>query len=72
MVWGVGVSPDCEDCPASVRLQPRGSMSRVFVAVPVILGGCFSVHGVEDRTILYICSMVVYFLASRPVVRPGR
>ena len=44
----------------------------VFVAVSVILGGCFSVRGAEDRTILYICSKVVCFLVSRPVVRPGR
>ena len=38
--------------------------------MPVILGGCLSVQGAEDRAILYICSKAVCFLASRPVVRP--
>lgn len=40
--------------------------------MPVILGGCLSVQVVEARVILYICSKVVCFLVSRPVVRPGR
>ena len=71
MVWGVGVSLGCEDCPVFANPRPGRSTSWVFVAVPVILGGCFSVQGVEDRTILYICSKVVCFLVSRPVVRPG-
>ena len=35
-------------------------------------GARFSVRVVEGRTILYVCSKVVYFLTSRPVVRPGR
>ena len=39
--------------------------------MPVILGGCLSVQGAEDRAILYICSKVVCFLVSRPVVWPG-
>ena len=47
-------------------------MPRVFVAVPVILDDCFSVRAAGNRAILYICSKVVCFLASRPVVRPGR
>ena len=63
--------PSREGRPVSVRLRIRRLTPRVFVAVPVILGGCFSVQGVEDRAILYICSKVVCFLASRPVVRPG-
>ena len=71
MVWGVGARSCREDRSVSVHLRPRGPRFLVFVAVPVILGGCFSVRGAEDRTILYICSKVVCFLVSRPVVRPG-
>ena len=62
--------PGREGRPVSVRLRIRRLTPWVFVAVPVILGGCFSVQGVEDRAILYICSKMVCFLVSRPVVRP--
>ena len=72
MVRGVGVRPGREGRPVSVRLRIRRLTPWVFVAVPVILGGCFSVQGVEDRAILYICSKVVCFLVTRLVVRPGR
>ena len=65
------MSPDCEDCPVFANPRPGRSASWVFVAVPVILGGCFSVRVVGVRAILYICSKVVCFLVSRPVVRPG-
>ena len=70
MVRGVGVRPGREGRPVSVCLRIRRLTPWVFVAVPVILGGCFSVQGVEDRAILYICSKMVCFLVSRPVVRP--
>ena len=66
------MSPDCEDCPASVRLRPGKLVPWVFAAVPVILGDCFSVRVVGSRAILYICSKVVCFLVSRPVAGPGR
>ena len=71
MVRGVGVRPGREGRPVSVCLRIRRLTPWVFVAVLVILGGCFSVQGAEDRAILYICSKVVCFLMSRPVVRPG-
>ena len=71
MVRGVGVRPGREGRPVSVRLRIRRLTPWVFVAVPVILGGCFSVRVVGVRAILYICSKVVCFLVSRPVVRPG-
>ena len=71
MVWGVGARSCREDRSVSVHLRPRGSTPRVFVAVPVILGGCFSVQVAEDRAILYVCSKAVCFLVSRPMVRPG-
>ena len=35
----------------------------------VILGPVSACRGVEGRAILYICSKVVCFLVSRPVVR---
>ena len=72
MARGVGVRPGREGRPVSVRLRIRRLTPWVFVAVPVILGGCFSVRVVENQAILYICSKVVCFLVSRPAVRPGR
>ena len=66
----MGVSPGCEVRPIFAHLRQGGRRRRVFVAVPVILGGCLSVQGAEDRAILYICSKVVCVLVSRPVVRP--
>ena len=71
MVRGVGVRSGREGRPVSVCLRIRRLTPWVFVAVPVILGGCFSVQGAEDRAILYICSKVVCFLVSRPVAGPG-
>ena len=70
MVRGVGVRPGREGRPVSVCLRIRRLTPWVFVAVPVILGGCLSVRGAGSRAILYICSKVVCFLVSRPVVRP--
>ena len=63
--------PGREGRPVSVRLRIRRLTPWVFVAVPVFLGGCLSVRVAEIRAILYICSKVVCFLVSRPVVRPG-
>ena len=66
-----GARPGCEVRPVSVHLRPGRLVLWAFVAVPGILDGCPGVRVVEGRAILYVCSKVVCFLVSRPVVRPG-